>query len=61
MDAFPDFLDKFHILVPLVHELFLVIREQVEGTEKRAIENVGKALNLNNEDDYVKRIYFLLK
>jgi hypothetical protein len=26
MDAFPDFLDKYFILVPLVHELFIVVR-----------------------------------
>lgn len=49
LDAFPDFLDKFHVLVPLIHELFLVIREQVEGREKRAIEDVVQALNLKTE------------
>ena len=50
MDAFPDFLDKFHILVPLIHELFLVIREHLEGREKQAIEDVARVLNLNISD-----------
>jgi len=61
MDAFPDFLDKFHILIPLIHELFLVIREQVEGRERQAIEDVAKVLNLNSADgNPPQQIYDLL-
>ena len=59
LDAFPDFLDKFHLLVPLIQELFIVIREQVEGRERRTIEDVVKVLNLKGEDDQ-SQIYELL-
>ena len=51
LDAFPDFLDKFYLLVPLIQELFIVIREQVEGREKGAIEDVIGVLNLKGEVD----------
>ena len=51
MDALPDFLDKFHFLVPLVHELFLVVREIVEGKQNQSILDISKILNLHDEND----------
>ena len=46
LDAFPDFLDKFHILIPLVHELFVVVRQAIEKKWNLNIENIAKTLNL---------------
>lgn len=34
LDAFPDFLDKYEELVPLVQELFIVVREEIEMMKK---------------------------
>ena len=51
MDAFPDFLDKFYILVPLIHELFLVVREIVEEKQNQSILDISKILNLHNLND----------
>lgn len=51
MDALPDFLDKFHLLVPLVHELFLVVREIVEDKQNQSILDISKILNLYDEND----------
>jgi len=31
LDAFPDFLDKYYLLVPLIQELFLLINELLKA------------------------------
>ena len=51
MDAFPDFLDKYYLLVPLLHELFVVVRELIENKQKESIETIIGVLNLNKESD----------
>ena len=46
LDAFPDFLDKYHELVPLVQELFILIRQEITDIQKSIVIDVGKRLNL---------------
>ena len=46
LDAFPDFVDKFNVLVPLVHELFITVRESIEGKQMSVIQKIGENLNL---------------
>ena len=33
MDAFPDFLDKYYLLVPMIHQLFIVVRKFIEDKQ----------------------------
>jgi len=40
MDAFPDFLNKYFLLVPLVQELFLVVRESIEKKQSKYISDI---------------------
>ena len=40
MDAFPDFLDRFHVLVPVVHELVNFVNNQISNRQKEIIENL---------------------
>ena len=41
MDAFPDFLDKYYLLVPLIHELFIVVREAVVAKQTSCIKQIS--------------------
>jgi hypothetical protein len=47
MDAFPDFLDKYFLLVPLIHELFIAVRKLLEFKQQAYIEQIAGILNLN--------------
>ena len=47
MDAFPDFLDKYFLLVPLIHELFLVVRQIIEQRQQDRIASIKALLNLD--------------
>ena len=49
IDAFPDFMDKFHIFVPLVHELFVVVREAIENKRQYSIESIAQILGLGED------------
>ena len=46
LDAFPDFLDRYEELVPLVQELFIVVREEIEIMKKAMIIDIAKRLQL---------------
>lgn len=48
MDAFPDFLNKYFLLVPLVQELFLVVRESIEKKQSKYISDIQSLLNLSD-------------
>lgn len=49
LDAFPDFLDKYGELVPLVQELFIVVRAEIVQIQRNIILDIGKRLNLITE------------
>ena len=51
MDALPDFLDKYFLLVPMIHQLFIVVREFIENKQSKAIKDIGNILNLKDEKD----------
>ena len=51
LDAFPDFVDKFYLLVPLIHELFLTIRETIQNKQKCLISKIAENLNLMEGDN----------
>ena len=46
LDAFPDFLDKYEELVPLVQELFIQVREHIVEFQRSMIVDVAKRMNL---------------
>ncbi|CDW71805.1 UNKNOWN [Stylonychia lemnae] len=46
LDAFPDFLDKYEELVPLVQELFIVVRAEIVQIQQSILSDVGKRLRL---------------
>ena len=49
LDAFPDFLDKFQYLTPLIHELFIYVKSIVENRQQKIIENLKQDMNLKDE------------
>lgn len=49
LDAFPDFLDKYEELVPLVQELFIVVRMEIELIQKNILTDVANRLKLFDE------------
>ena len=51
MDALPDFLDKYYLFVPMIHQLFLVVRDFIESKQKKAITDIAAILNLKDEKD----------
>jgi len=51
MDALPDFLDKYYLLVPMIHQLFIVVRKFIEDKQKKAISDIVNILNLKDEKD----------
>lgn len=50
MDAFPDFLDKYYLLVPLIHELFITVRALLQRKQDACIAGVASLLNLKYDD-----------
>lgn len=46
LDAYPDFLDRYEELVPLVQELFIVLREEIVEIKTNILTDIGKRLNL---------------
>ena len=44
------FLDKYFLLVPLLHELFIAVRNLLESKQQTCIEQIAQILNLNYED-----------
>ena len=46
LDAFPDFLDNYEELVPLVQELFIFIREEIIQIQRSILVDIAKRLNL---------------
>ena len=42
LDAFPDFIDKYEEIVPLVQELFIVVREEIEAMKRKMLEDIGR-------------------
>ena len=50
MDAFPDFLDKYFLLVPLIHELFITVRSILNRKQDAYIAGITKLLNLKYDD-----------
>lgn len=46
MDAFPDFLDKFYVLVPLVHKLFQLARSLIEAKRDELLDQIATLLQL---------------
>jgi hypothetical protein len=51
MDALPDFLDKYYLLVPMIHQLFIVVRKFIENKQSKAIADIASILNLKDEKD----------
>mmetsp|Transcript_21823 Transcript_21823/g.33779 ORF Transcript_21823/g.33779 Transcript_21823/m.33779 type:complete len:140 (+) Transcript_21823:235-654(+) len=51
MDGFVDFYDKFYLLVPLVQELFITVRERIEEVQNTALDRIVSALNLQEAED----------
>eukprot|EP00347_Sterkiella_histriomuscorum_P023932 403332886 len=46
LDAFPDFLDRYEELVPLVQELFIVVRMEIIQIQRDILRDVGKRMKL---------------
>jgi hypothetical protein len=46
LDAFPDFLDKYEELIPLVQELFISVRQEIVEIQRGMIMDVGKRMKL---------------
>lgn len=51
LDAFPDFLGKYYLLVPLIQEMFLLVRELLQRKQGSAIKEIAKVLNLIDAKD----------
>ena len=49
LDAFPDFLDKYEELIPLVQELFISVRQEIVEIQRGMIMDVGKRMKLIDE------------
>lgn len=56
MDAFPDFLDKYYLLVPLVHELFSFVRGKIEDMQNSKLNEIKSILNLPDTDLLCKKL-----
>lgn len=50
LDAFPDFLDKYYLLVPLIQELFLLVGELLKQKQDQSIQEIARILNLFDEE-----------
>jgi hypothetical protein len=46
LDAFPDFLDNYEELVPLVQELFIQLRDEITQIQRSVLIDIGTRLNL---------------
>ena len=46
IDAFGDFLDDYQVLIPLVHELFLTLNQEIERIKLSVIDKVKDVLKL---------------
>lgn len=46
LDAFPDFLDKFRLLAPLVQQLFVMARDKMKQKHKKVLADIAQLLKM---------------
>lgn len=51
LDAFPDFMDKFQLLVPLAQEILIILIESINTLRDEKLIKVGEILNIDGDDD----------
>lgn len=47
MDAFPDFIDRFHVVTPLVQQMFNAVRESIQQKKEDIVSQIIDIMNLN--------------
>ena len=51
LDAFPDFMDKFKLLVPLAQEILILLIQAIKTQRDEKLSWIGDLLNINDDED----------
>ena len=61
LDAFPDFMDKFELLVPMAQEIFLLLINALNQQIKEKLITIAKTLNINDDENAINHLNIKIK
>ena len=61
LDAFPDFMDKFELLVPMAQEIFLLLINTINQQMKEKLTSIAKTLNISDDENAINHLNIKIK
>jgi hypothetical protein len=56
LDAFPDFMDKFQLLVPMAQEIFILLLESIKGQRDEKLSKIAELMNVCDDEVAVNHL-----
>jgi len=56
LDAFPDFMDKFQLLVPMAQEILILLIESIKEQRDQKLASIAELMNVKEDEDALNHL-----